>query len=178
MASGSNGEMSSGACDTTDALALRRFDRSLPMTLLRAHEAVLRTFIPHLRAHDLSTQQWRVMRALAEAEAYDVGELSEACSLLRPSVSRIVQNLESRGILERSPCGRDSRRSLISITPAGRDLIELIAPESEARYAYIEARFGRDNLSALYDMLQSLVDALTDPAPAFGDLQGEERPDS
>jgi DNA-binding MarR family transcriptional regulator len=73
---------------------------------------------------------------------------------------------------------RDSRRSLISITPAGRDLIELIAPESEARYAYIEARFGRENLGALYDMLQSLVDALADPAPAFGDLQGEERPDS
>ena len=163
-----------GLPESLSAQALRTFDKSLPMTLLRAHESVLRTFIPHLRAHDLSTQQWRVMRALAEVEAYDVSELAEACSLLRPSVSRIVQNLEGRGILLRQPCGRDSRRSLVSITQEGRDLIDLIAPESEARYAYIEKQFGRDNLAALYDMLQALVTSLSDPIPAFGDLAGED----
>ena len=59
--------------------SLRRFDRSLPMSLLKAHESVLRMFIPHLRAHDLSPQQWRVMRALADTDALDVSELSEAC---------------------------------------------------------------------------------------------------
>ena len=166
--------MADGPLETPSAQALRTFDKSLPMTLLRTHEAVLRTFIPHLRAHDLSTQQWRVMRALAEVEAYDVSELAEACSLLRPSVSRIVQNLESRGILQRQPCDRDSRRSLVSITPEGLELIAVIAPESEARYAYIEKQFGRDNLTALYDMLQSLVASLSRPTPAFGDLAGED----
>ena len=80
-------------------MALRGFDRSLPMRLLRAHEAVLRTFVPHLRAHDLSTQQWRVMRALVEYGEFDVSELAEACSLLRPSASRIVQNLEQREVV-------------------------------------------------------------------------------
>ena len=154
--------------------SMRRFNRSLPMSLLKAHEAVLRTFIPHLRAHDLSTQQWRVMRALVENEALDVSELSEACALLRPSVSRIVQNLEGRGIVNRGPCPRDSRRSLVSITVKGRGLIEEIAPESEARYDYIESRFGAKNLTQLYELLQELVDALDDPAPAFGDLTGEQ----
>ena len=64
------------ASNTPTASNMRRFDQSLPMTLLKAHEAVLRTFIPHLRAHDLSTQQWRVMRALAESESLDVSELA------------------------------------------------------------------------------------------------------
>lgn len=152
---------------------MRRFDKSLPMSLLKAHEAVLRTFIPHLRAHDLSTQQWRVMRALAETDALDVSELSNACSLLRPSVSRIVHNLEARGIVNRSPCSNDSRRSLISITSEGRALIAQIAPESEARYDYIEGRFGRENLYRLYDLLHELVEALDDPAPEFGTLDNE-----
>lgn len=153
--------------------SMRRFDRSLPMSLLKAHEAVLRTFIPHLREHDLSTQQWRVMRALAESHALDVSELAAQCSLLRPSVSRIIQNLESRGIITRRPCDSDSRRSLVSITDRGRQLVAEIAPESEARYDYIESRFGRDNLHQLYDLLQALVDALDEPPPAFGDLAGE-----
>lgn len=155
---------------------LRRFDRSLPMSLLKAHEAVLRTFMPHLRAHDLSTQQWRVMRALAENEALDVSELAERCSLLRPSVSRIVQNLVARGIVHREVCSRDSRRSLVSITPTGLAVIEEIAPESEARYDYIESRFGEENLTQLYNLLQNLVDALDEP-PAFGELKGERLPD-
>lgn len=141
---------------------LRRFDKSLPMSLLKAHESVLKMFIPHLRAHDLSTQQWRVMRALAETDALDVSELADACSLLRPSVSRIIPNLEGRGIICRKACSRDSRRSLVSITPRGLQLIAKIAPESEARYDWIESRFGRDNLYELYDLLHKLVEALDD----------------
>jgi len=148
---------------------LRRFDRSLPMSLLKAHEAVLRTFIPHLRAHDLSSQQWRVMRALAEVDALDVSELADACSLLRPSVSRIVQNLEGRGIIDRRPCERDSRRSLVKITDKGLNMIAQIAPESESRYDYIESRFGAKNLTQLYELLHELVDALDDPAAESAD---------
>ncbi len=160
----------------TTLTRLRRFDRSLPMSLLKAHEAVLRTFIPHLRAHDLSTQQWRVMRALAENKALDVSELAERCSLLRPSVSRIVQNLEARGIVGREVCTRDSRRSLVSITPQGLAVIDEIAPESEARYDYIESRFGEENLTQLYELLQLLVEVLDMP-PAFGELTGERLPE-
>ena len=159
--------------DTKSTMALRGFDRSLPMRLLRAHEAVLRTFVPHLRAHDLSTQQWRVMRALVEYGEFDVSELAEACSLLRPSASRIVQNLEQREVVRRRACPADNRRSLVSITDKGRGLINEIAPESEARYRYIESRFGTANLDELYRLLEHLVDALDDVPPVFGSLEGE-----
>ena len=166
--------VAAGGIKTPAASNMRRFNQSLPMTLLKAHEAVLRTFIPHLRAHDLSTQQWRVMRALAESESLDVSELASACSLLRPSVSRIVQNLESRNIVQRQSCDRDSRRSLVSITSHGLELIAAIAPESEARYQYIESQFGAENLSGLYELLNELIAALDSAAPPFGSLSNEE----
>ncbi|EED35648.1 homoprotocatechuate degradation operon regulator, HpaR [Luminiphilus syltensis NOR5-1B] len=152
---------------------LRRFDQSLPMRLLKAHEAVLRAFIPHLRAHDLSTQQWRVMRALGETKTLDISELADSCSLLRPSVSRILQNLESRGITRRRVCSDDSRRSLVSITPKGRKLLAQLAPESEARYDYIESCFGGRQLTLLYRLLDELVGSLNEPPPEFGELPGE-----
>ncbi|MFT5000920.1 MAG: hypothetical protein ACI875_001925, partial [Planctomycetota bacterium] len=37
-------------------------EKSLPIMLLRAREAVMRRFRPMLRLHDLSEQQWRVLR--------------------------------------------------------------------------------------------------------------------
>ena len=139
---------------------LREFDRSLPMTLLKAREAVMRKFIPSLREHDLSAQQWRVLRALMESSNRDVSEIAERCSILLPSLSRILRNLEGRGLIRRRLCKNDQRRSLVSISAKGRRLVERIAPISEERYDEIAARFGERNLAELYTMLAKLIECL------------------
>jgi homoprotocatechuate degradation regulator HpaR len=130
------------------------------MRLLKAREAVMRNFLPSLRAHDLSAQQWRVLRALQEEDGRDASEISERCTILLPSLSRILQNLDRRGLIRRKTCKEDQRRSLISITKKGRRLVEEIAPVSEERYDDIARRFGDENLTALYDLLGQLIDSL------------------
>ena len=127
------------------------------MALLKAREAVMKNFIPHLRAHDLSPQQWRVLRALYETDAMEMTELSKQCFLLMPSLSRIVQNLNARELVERQPLEKDRRRSVISLTDSGKALVELMAPESEARYAKITETFGYGKLELLYELLDELV---------------------
>ena len=95
-------------------LPMRQFDRSLPMALLRAREAVMKKFSPALKEHGLSSQQWRVIRALVEEQALDATEISERCALLMPSLSRILQNLQKRGLIDRETASDDQRRSLVS----------------------------------------------------------------
>lgn len=141
---------------------LREFDRSLPMTLLKAREAVMRKFMPSLREHDLSAQQWRVLRALNEAKSKDASEIAEQCAILMPSLSRILRNLEHRKFIRRKNCPDDQRRSLISISARGRNLVDKIAPVSEQRYDEIAHRFGAENLANLYDMLGQLIECLED----------------
>ena len=136
---------------------MREFDRSLPMALLRAREAVMRKFTPALREHGLSAQQWRVIRVLVEEDALDASEVAERCALLMPSLSRILQNLHRRGLIARQVDRGDQRRTLISITPAGRRLFETLSPLNEARYAYITERFGYGKLELLYELLDELV---------------------
>jgi homoprotocatechuate degradation regulator HpaR len=130
------------------------------MRLLKAREAVMRSFIPVLREHDLSAQQWRVLRALLEVDDRDASEISERCAILLPSLSRILQNLDRRGLIRRKTCVNDQRRSLISITKNGRRLAEVIAPVSEERYDDITLRFGEDNLATLYELLGDLIDCM------------------
>ena len=43
---------------------MRSFEKSLPMALLRAREAVMRGFRRQLREHGLNEQEWRIIRAL------------------------------------------------------------------------------------------------------------------
>ena len=109
-------------------IGMRPFDRSLPMALMRAREASMRTFRPMLAEHGLTEQQWRVLRALgARGTGLEVGDLATATFLLGPSLSRILSNLEDRHFVSRATVPHDARRSLISLTDHGLDLVRRIA---------------------------------------------------
>ncbi len=131
------------------------------MVLLRARESAMRQFRPVLADHDLTEQQWRVLRALGSAtEAIEVGTLVERTSLLAPSLSRILVNLEERGLIDRQTAAHDLRRSEISLSDVGRKLVATVAPESEAVYTQIEERYGSKRLQALIGELSELTQLL------------------
>jgi homoprotocatechuate degradation regulator HpaR len=139
---------------------MREFSRSLPMSLLRAREAVMRQFRPSLRRHDLTEQQWRILRALASIDAIEVTELARTAFLLGPSLSRILRDLDARGLIDRKTAKTDLRRGVISISEKGLKLMEVVAPSSEAIYAAITRRYGARKLAELQDMLGALEASL------------------
>jgi homoprotocatechuate degradation regulator HpaR len=126
------------------------------MALMRGREAVMRYFRPSLREHDVTEQQWRVMRALAYRGAIEVTELARITLLLAPSLSRILRDLDKRGLIERKSVKTDLRRNLVSISASGRHLIRVVTPESEMAYAEIRKRFGQRRLGTLQRMLREL----------------------
>ena len=112
------------------ALEMRPFEESLPMALLRGREAAMQRFRPILAEHDLTEQQWRTLRALSSNHApIDVGKVAETTFLLGPSLSRILTNLDDRGLITRSTDPTDQRRTLVSLTVTGIELVNKIAPE-------------------------------------------------
>jgi len=143
----------------THRVPMREFSRSLPMSLLRAREAVMRQFRPSLRNHGLTEQQWRILRALA-VEAIEITELAHVAFLLGPSLSRILRDLEARHLIERKAAKTDLRRAVVSISAKGLKLIEAVAPSSEAIYAAITRRYGARKLAELQDMLRTLEGSL------------------
>jgi homoprotocatechuate degradation regulator HpaR len=144
-------------------LPIREFSRSLPMSLLRAREAVMRQFRPSLRDHGLTEQQWRILRALSSIDAIEVTELARVAFLLGPSLSRILRDLEARHLIERRTAKADLRRGVVSISAKGLRLIAAVAPSSEAIYAAITRRYGARRLAELQEMLHAL-EAILEPA--------------
>src|SRR6266481_6255024 len=154
---------------------MREFSRSLPMSLLRAREAVMRQFRPSLRQHGLTEQQWRILRALAAVGTIEVTELARVAFLLGPSLSRILRDLEARHLIERNVAKADLRRAMVSISAKGLKLIEAVAPTSESIYAAITKLYGARKLSELQDMLSALEDSLSGLEVAgAGDAEADE----
>lgn len=144
---------------STNSLAMRPFARSLPMQLLRAREALMQQFRPHLRARGLSEQQWRVVRALVETGSMEINALGEACQIHPASLSRMLPNLEKEGRIERRADRDDQRYTIVSITAKGRALFERVAKESEEIYRAIERRIGSHDVKLLYDLLDKTIRA-------------------
>lgn len=150
---------------------MRAFSESLPMLLLRAHQAVMAEFRPVLRRRGITEQQWRVLRALTTVASMRIGELAEVTLISAPSLTRLLKTLDERGLVTRRTERGDQRATQVAIAPAGLKLIEQVAPHSEARYASIAARLGEREMRALYDVLHALPERLA------GEFDGgDERP--
>lgn len=141
---------------TKDTLSRER-RRSLAIGLLKAREAVMSHFRPILADHDVTEQQWRVLRALSEAGQLDATEVAEKAFILAPSLTRMLRSLEERGLITRHKDEADGRRVLLALAPAGQAVIDEVMPDSRRVYADIDARFGARRVDALLDMLEELA---------------------
>jgi homoprotocatechuate degradation regulator HpaR len=131
------------------------------MQLMRAREQVMQRFRAHLRAHGLTDQQWRVIRALVEVDSLEIVDLSARCVIHPASLSRILPKLQARRLITRRTNEIDQRRTIVSIASAGRELFATLVPESQAIYKQIERELGVRRLKEIYTMLGELIAILS-----------------
>lgn len=143
--------------DTKTASGSRATRRSLPIALLRAREAVMSHFRPMLAKHDVTEQQWRVIRVLDEMGMLDASEVAERAFILPPSLTRMIRSLEERGFISKHKDKGDGRRVLLKIAPAGEAIILEVLPDSTKIYEELEAHFSRERLDALLALLDDLA---------------------
>ena len=140
---------------------------------MTAREEVMLRFRPHLHAHGLTDQQWRIIRALMEVESREILDLSEVCGIHPASLSRILPKLDAAGIINRRPNKADQRRVIVTIAPKGRTLFNQIAPESERLYHSLTSDIGQDLVHEAYDVLDRMIRALKSKRTATGDTPAE-----
>jgi homoprotocatechuate degradation regulator HpaR len=137
---------------------LRGIDQALPIALLRAREATMRKFKPHVDSLGLTLQQWRVIRALAENDTLPATELADKCVVMPSSMTRILNSLIERGLIEPAH-DDDGRRRSVRLTETGTDIYTQMADKSEAIYRAIEMRFSTKKMSDLLELLDALKTA-------------------
>jgi homoprotocatechuate degradation regulator HpaR len=138
--------------------------RNLPLLLLQAREHMLGRFRPILKAHWLTEQQWRIVRALLDG-ALEPREIGEVCRISSPSLAGVLARMDDLGLVVRRRLDHDQRRLQVSLTPKSRGLAARMAPHIEARYAAIEAELGAEFIARLYGALDELLGKLGPGAP-------------
>ncbi|MNN12355.1 Transcriptional activatory protein BadR [compost metagenome] len=129
---------------------------SLTLTLLQAREATMAFFRPALNAHELTEQQWRVIRILRQQGELESHQLAELACILKPSMSGVLKRLERDGIVARRKSSEDQRRVLINLTVKGQQVFLAMSEEMGRNYDRILSQFGEEQLQQLTRLLEEM----------------------
>lgn len=149
--------------EPNDDLGPAATGRSLPIALLRAREAVMERYRPHLASCGVTEQQWRVLRVLAESGPLEAGLVAQAACILPPSLTRITRTLDAAGWVTARRAETDGRRLILTLTEEGYAFLRANMAESIRLSRQIAEELGQDTIARLLDDLERVTRALTRP---------------
>jgi DNA-binding MarR family transcriptional regulator len=125
------------------------------LDLLRTTDMLSRGLVEILKAEDLSSTQYNVLRILRGApEGLPCGEIASRMITRDPDITRLLDRMEKRGLISRCRETKDRRMVMARITPEGLKLLgRLDEPVEEGHRRQLE-HLGRDRLLALTELLQ------------------------
>ncbi|HSI16583.1 MAG TPA: MarR family transcriptional regulator [Sphingomonas sp.] len=132
-----------------------RLPKFLCFAIYSANLAFGRAYKPLLDPLGLTYTQYIALVALADADDQTVGELGEKLFLESNTLTPILKKLEAAGYIRRQRDPGDERQVRISLTPAGRRLIDMV-PEA----ALLEATGLGDEFATMQQATAYLRDNL------------------
>ncbi|WP_170426160.1 homoprotocatechuate degradation operon regulator HpaR [Ruegeria arenilitoris] len=135
---------------------LPKTSRSLPIALLRARERVMGPIRNMLADAGVTEQQWRVLRVLKEDGPQEPTHIADRACLLLPSLTRILQKLEAKGLIRRRAHPEDKRRQIVDITAKGEKIIQDNMQVTLHLAEDIKTKLGPDRHEELLDLLNAL----------------------
>ena len=112
-------------------------------------------FSDMLKPHGLSPTQFNALRILRGAGdgGRTCSEIAERMINRDPDITRLIDRLERRGLVERSREGRDRRVVIARITAAGLELLESLDRVIEQLNGKILGHLGEERLRMLIQLL-------------------------
>jgi len=128
----------------------------LTLSLLQAREAAMRFFRPSLNQHNLTEQQWRILRTLEQYGDMESHQLAELVCVLKPSMTGILSRMERDGLISKRKPEHDQRRMYVSMTEQGKALYQLMTAEVEHNHKRLTEQFSEDKVRQLMALLDEL----------------------
>ena len=132
--------------------------RTLPMSLLRVRELIMEPVRPMLLNHNITEQQWRVLRVVSEEREADATTVADKACLLAPSLTRILKTLSEKRYIEVFKDKNDGRRTMMRLTQEGQSFIDKVTPESLEIFEELRSIVGDERWENLIDLLLEIRD--------------------
>jgi DNA-binding MarR family transcriptional regulator len=124
------------------------------LDLMRTTDMLSRGLAGVLKAEDLSSTQYNVLRILRGApEGLPCGEIGNRMITRDPDVTRLLDRLEKRALISRCRETKDRRTVMARISPDGLKLLARLDEPVQAAHRKLLGHLGRERLQALTELL-------------------------
>jgi DNA-binding MarR family transcriptional regulator len=138
----------------------------------RAHSLMLDIMEPLIEQRGFSWIQYVVLSSLRDGIAVNPKAICVQYRHDSGALTRIIDQLAERGLLERVRRDRDRRKVELQLTAAGRDAIEALIPLIVDKLNEVLTDFSKAELQELLSLLAKLnstLQAHVDPSPAIAE---------
>lgn len=128
-------------------------------SLLSAHAVLMKRFADEDIWQEVSMREYDVLYTLSKCdEPVRIGELHRNVLLSQPALSRLVDRLAERGLVERCPDPADGRGVQLSLTQTGREIQRRIGRRHARDVARaVSAALSADEVQQLQTLCQKLA---------------------
>jgi DNA-binding MarR family transcriptional regulator len=130
------------------------------LNVQRTANALAQRIAELLRSHDLTPAQYNVLRILRGAghDGLNASDIGGRMISRDPDVTRLVDRLEKRGLVERWRCSEDRRVVWTRLAPAGRELIDPLDAPLNALHRDMLSHMVPERLQLLVELLEEARD--------------------
>lgn len=119
---------------------------------------VSHAFMQKMEAKGVTVAEWAVMRHMLEAGPVSPSQLAECMGMTRGAISKLVERLCGKALVERTASGGDRRYQSVALTSKGQKLVPVLArladENDQAFFGHLSGKEQANLVRLLQDIVQ------------------------
>ncbi len=136
----------------------RDLNEYLAYLLASAHRRMRIGLSQSIADEDLTEEHWRILHVLSDEQGRSMGELAERVLLNGPALTKNIDKLVMRGLVQRAADATDNRKVLVFVSDLGLEVVARLKERVDAHHTSIEEALGPRRTLQLKRLLESFID--------------------
>jgi MarR family transcriptional regulator, organic hydroperoxide resistance regulator len=111
-----------------------------------------------IAAEDVTEEHWRILQVLSDEQGRSMGELAELVLLNHPALTKNIDKLVSRGLVQRAADPQDSRKVLVYISNRGLVTVARLKTSVDSHHVVVEEALGQRKTIQLKRLLEEFIE--------------------
>ncbi len=135
----------------------RDLSEYLAYLLASAHRSMRLGLSQSIGDADFTEEHWRILHVLSDEQGRSMGELAELVLLNGPALTKNIDKLVSRGVVQRAADASDNRKVLVFVSDLGLEVVARLKERVDAHHTSIEEALGPRKTSQLKRLLEHFI---------------------
>lgn len=131
-------------------------DNSLSTQIILASSTLKQKLNLMLKDFSITLEQWSVLYNIFRIDGKYQKELADILNKDKPTITRIIDNLETKSLIKRTKHPEDRRKFLIEITKEGHELLKEIIPVLADFFKKQESAFSKEDIQITKTILKKI----------------------